>query len=34
MVWRMQIVMIKDEQGKVFGYYKAVGANCQLSISE
>lgn len=33
-VWAMQIVMIKDEQGKVFGYYKAVGANCQLAISD
>ncbi|OCX52087.1 hypothetical protein BEL04_11340 [Mucilaginibacter sp. PPCGB 2223] len=33
-VWAMQVVKIQDEQGKILGYYKAVGANCLVRISD
>ncbi len=33
-VWAMQIVMIKDDSGKVLGYYKAIGPNCRLVVSD
>jgi len=33
-VWASQIVIIKDGSGKVFGYYKAVAPNSQITISD